>query len=696
MSKWDQQFAPVIALGREVRDGQRQLGNAVIDVVEKGGNLIGEASTGTGKSFATLIPLINAVKKAKSEKKTYRAVVSTETLILQGQIFTKDLPFLYGIYGGFTYHKLMGRSNYLCLNAADNNKIGLARLSTTVEKLKARKDNLGAGEKQDVERVLGRELDDTEWEKITGSSTFCADNSCTPESCFSSLARKHAKTADIVIVNHSILAIDLEMKLNGTSEEGILGDFEALVVDEAHQLEPTLVKQWTKELTTWELASLSGSIAGGIEIAQGAIANSSMGRLTQGGLDDLEDMFKNIQNFYSLLVAKQGDKWRGSSSALSMKFLSSGDDPRLISAMVEYEEQNPARLAHAEQVLEAAIEYLQKAAIKAKDINLRNRRKVSKGFRCAKDLLDIVKIVSQALETRNGIINQYGIYGAIVDGWEKRDGTQGMTLRLVPLDVSPKAQYLWHNKTNVFVSATLTDLTDMTFKYAKECVGFPAAKEIRVSSPFDMPEQQLVYMTPATGTKVTEVNGAQFDFKEMVDLINASRGRSLVLFTSRQELDWASNELLQLRNMGYFNYPILIQERDSNKEKLMAEFKSVTDSVLMATKSFFVGIDVPGEALSSVIMAKWTNPQYSVECRQRVEHWGAKGFKRWYEREALTTFQQASGRLIRSSGCKGVVGVLDFRISDTTSNVFKTAKLGVTALGSPTTINMDDVKAFLA
>jgi ATP-dependent DNA helicase DinG len=168
-----------------------------------------------------------------------------------------------------------------------------------------------------------------------------------------------------------------------------------------------------------------------------------------------------------------------------------------------------------------------------------------------------------------------------------------------------------------------------------------------------------------------------------------------VLFTSRKELDWAAEQLKRYQALGHFSYPIYVQEKDSNKNKLMESFKNDVDSVLLATKSFFVGIDVPGESLSLVALVKFPLPRYSAECRQQITHWKNRGFPRWYEREALTIFQQASGRLIRSSGCKGTVALLDWRAMDTTSNVYKTMKLGVESLGSPVTQNLGVVKEFL-
>ena len=701
MTKWDEQFAPILAQGREVREGQRTLGNAIIEAVEKGGNLVAEASTGTGKSLAALVPIITEVLKAKAKNTSYRGVISTETLILQNQIFLKDLPYLSTVYPGFTFSKLMGRANYLCLENAKANVAGNRSLDAIVEKLKTRFDSLQDGERSDVERVLGRKLANEEWDQICGSMGFCSDNQCGAEKCHAAKARKRAKTVDIVVVNHAVLATDLEMRMGATSEaaeDGLLGSFEALVVDEGHQLEPVLVSQWTKELSMWELDRMSGDVSVGIEKGQEAAVNHSIGRVVQTALDDIADVLLNIQKFFTLLAEREGVPWKGYSTAVCMKYLSGGSPQHLIAAMNEYEQENPVRLSSAELTLEEAIKYLKGALEAAKEQKIKGTtRKISKGHRAAKDLLDIVRILSKAMETKDGIISQYGIYGTIVDGWERRNGEHGMTLRMVPLDVSPKAQYLWHTRTNVLLSATLTDLTDGSFRYARECVGFPnSAKEVKVGTPFELATQQLIYITPAREMPVQEIKGAQFNLDEMVGLINASRGRSLVLFTSRIELDWAVDELKQKQMWGQFNYPILVQEKDSDKAALMDQFKSDNSSVLLATKSFFVGIDVPGDSLSQVILAKFPLPRYSVECRQQIQHWRSRKFPRWYERESLTILQQAAGRLIRSSDCRSVVSILDYRASDAKSSVYKTAKIGVDALGSPVTIDINDVSNFFA
>lgn len=696
-TKWADVFAPVMAQGREIREGQAILGQAIIDAVEQKTSIAAEASTGTGKSFASLIPLIVQIQKAKKAKKPYRAIVSTETLILQRQLIDKDLPFLATLYKDFTYRKLMGRSNYLCFEVARGAAVGDSYMSAMIEKLKVRQANLGDGEKEDCERVLGREITKEQWDRIASTSNFCPDNQCSGEKCFSTRARALAMSADLVVVNHAILAVDVDMKVSSGDalSDGMLGQFEALVVDEGHQLEPALVSAWTKELSERDLNKMSASVAEGVEQAKNYSTNHQIGRTVNDAIEDLHDMLDNIKTYYMLLNAKTGEEWHGSSTSLSLKYPLGRPSAELGAAMEEFETVNPGRLQRAEQGLMDAYQYLFPTVKKATEDGIKGIRKMRKGLTATRDLLEIVKIISKALETKDGIISQYGTYGALVDGFEKQDGTPWMKIRLIPLDVSTRAKALWGKpggQTNILLSATLTDLTDGSFRYARECIGFPDGKDVRVDSAFNLQQQQLVYITPANRERA---ENAQYSFSELLSLIQVSKGRALVLFTSRRELDWAAEQLTTLKHQGQFPWQLLVQTKDADKKKLVETFKDDVSSVMLATKSFFVGIDVPGEALSLLALVKWPNPPYSAECRQQITHWRTRGFSRWYERESLTLFQQASGRLIRSSGCKGVVAVLDFRANDAESNVFKTAKLGVTTLKSPITQDLATVKSFL-
>lgn len=692
MTTWDSIFAPFLSQGREVREGQRMLGNAIIQAIENGGSLVSEAPTGTGKSAASLIPVINRILERKAQNKSYRAAVSTETITLQNQLIDKDLPYFQSVYPGFTYRKLMGRSNYVCLNQAKLNARGDAPLNALVTRLEARKGQLGDGELKDAEKVLGRELDAETWSRLTGSSNFCGDNKCNTDNCYSTLARAKALTADIVICNHSLLAVDTEMKTGDAFGDGLLGMLDCLVVDEAHALEPVLVDQWTKELTQWELDDMSSSVLDAIDKGRNLVRDEKIKDNTGRALDGLSDVLTNIRKFYIAIDSKENGDWAKASVAMCIKRLNS-PTPGMLALMDEYETENPQRLEAADEQLEATIEYLKKAVDRAAELETRGRRDINKGHRAAKDLQGMVKIMRQALSSKDGIVQDYGTYGAIVDGWVRKNGEPGMTIRLVPLDVSAKAKGIWEGvRTNILLSATLTDLTDGSFNYARQSVAFPDGPELRVPSPFELHKCQLVYVSPAQGQKV---EGAEYDFDELVKLLKISKGRALVLFTSRRELDEAADRLRYLQSIGEFNYQIFVQEKDSNKEKLREAFREDTHSVLLATKSFFVGVDISGESLSLVALAKFPNPRWSPECQQRVTYWRTRGFYSWYEREALTVFQQAAGRLIRSSSDRGVVALLDHRAADIGTKVAKASITGVRALGSPYTFNLDAVQNFL-
>lgn len=698
MTSWAELFAPVAAQGRDIREGQAILGQAVIDCIDKGGSLIGQAGTGTGKSFATLIPIIHAVHKAKAKDKLYKGVVSTETITLQQQLFLKDLPFLHSLYGNFTYRKLMGRTNYVCFDSAKVQAKGNSSIDSMLQKLKTRADQLGDGEYGDVQRVLKKEITKEEFAMLAGSSQFCSDNQCKPEKCWSTLARNRAMSADIVVVNHALLATDIEMKVSaggGAFSDGLLGQIDTLVVDEGHSLEPVLVSQWTKEITDWELSNMISNVDTGIDTALSYTQGASVAGEVGFALEGVQDVLNNIQKFFYRLAEKEKQKWSDYSGALSMKYLSGSDSPALLALMREYEEDNPKRLQKAEVALEKAIKYLDHSAEVCREQKGTGLRFINKGLRASKDLLESVRIIGKALETKDGIVNQWGTFGCSIDGWTRqRDGSPGMTLRLVPLDVSARAKAIWAEvRSCVLLSATLTDLTDGSFKYARQCVAFPDGPEVDVNSPFSLSTQQLIYITKADREPA---DLGVYSFEELVDLLLVTKGRALVLFTARKELDWAAQKLLQMRATGHFPYKVLVQERDSDKDKLAKQFKEDTHSVLIATKSFFTGFDAPGETLSLVAMCKFPLPRYSVECKQQMAHWRTRGFPKWYERKALTDMEQAFGRLIRSDGCRGILALMDFRVMDVNQRVYQTAKLGVNSVGSPITQDLNAVGTFLS
>lgn len=689
-------FAPTLQkLGLEVRPQQRHLGWAVVDSIENGKNLVGEARTGTGKSYAYLVPAIYA--KKNSDKRT---VVSTETTALQDQLTKKDLPRLFEIYGGFKFRSLKGRSWYFCSNRARMMARGNNQIHGIVQTLEAHMGGgLGDGERLDCERRLGHELTKDEWDSICGSTEFCADNRCEEKKCFAARARSLAQDADIVVTNHAMLRTDAEMRADDAS---ILGDYDILVVDEAHTLEHVLVDGWTESTSPWEIDQAKTSILDGMQKSQAAVSpDFVLEESVLRAFDDFELVLKNITKFFKMRAERSSNgrdvKWNRENYPLSEVYLAGVPSQSMLDAMTEYETLTPKRIRKLAETLERAEKYLKNAAETAEDQSIGGRRKIRKGLRAAKRTRELLELVEKSLATRDGIIMHFGVpFGVIVEGMVRRNREESVRLKVVPLDVSGRcAQLIWPDKVCILLSATLTDPTDGTFTYTAASLGLVDYQTVMVDSPFTYATQQLVYVTPAT-SPIVDVVGARYAIDELVELIYASSGRTLVLFTARAELDDAHEQLVYLQNTGHFPFPIYYQDKDIPKQKLVDAFKQDEHSVLLATKSFFTGVDFPGATCTTVAICKFPLPQYNTLCKQQITWWRSRGFHRWYERESLLVFAQAAGRLIRSETDHGVVALLDQRCANPSENVYKTAVIGITATGSQITQSMADVKDFLA
>lgn len=694
--KWSEYFQPISAQGWSIREGQQELGNAIIATLEQGGTLVGEASTGTGKSVAAAVPLIKKIQEAHKNKETYRAAISTETLTLQRQLDTKDLPFLQKLYGGFTFKKLMGRSNYVCFNRMKEESVGNPTIKNIFHTLDARRNGLGNGEKSDVERVLGKEISQDTFSRLCGATDYCADNKCEEEDCYSMKARAEALKADIVVCNHAILAIDFEMKQTA-SEDGMLGPINAIVVDEAHTLEDVLSNQWTEKYTEWEIHEHLERFVNGVAIASSFKPELDRKSESSELLDSVVEFFDTTKKFFSSLEDKYGNKWEGSENAFCMKFVTA-PSPRLRTLMNDYESLGPAI---CETILNQEATYNKLLMSGLSDMiepgsgaSKKDKANVRKALTSLKYLVNMADLIGQAMDSRDGIVKSNGItYGLTISGWVKKTGEQGMTIRAIPIDLSSRASKIWLSATSsILISATLQDLTARNFKYFKRSLGIPHAREIKVASPFLMHNQQLVYVSDKVEPPE---DGTVFSVEEIVKSVEASQGRALILFTSRRDLEMANQKLLDYKIAGRFPYVMYVQTPDADKSKLVEDFKNNTFSVLLGLKSMFTGIDIPGSSLSNVIICRFPLSRYSVECKMKIQYWRENGFPNWYSRDSLTVFQQAAGRLIRSEECIGVVSILDQRVSTANTTVYKTAKVGIESLGSRVTWSLDDVRNHL-
>ncbi len=699
MKMWAEQFKPISDKGMDLRAGQETLGNAIITTIEQGGILVGQAQTGTGKSLATSIPLISKIHEAHALKRTFRGVISTETITLQTQLAEKDLPFLLETYGGFTFTKLLGRSNYLCINQAKQNAIGSPQVEMLVRTLEKYMPNFQNGEYADVCKGTGKYIDKDMWSKITGSSEFCASNKCGDEFCYSTKARGRALKSDIVVVNHALLGMDYEIKSSGRSgpeSEGLLGDYNALIVDEAHKLEEVLSSQWTEKMTEWEINDHTTRLVTGLQTGNSFHRDPALLADVESFMSELMKFFGTTMKFFSAIEDKYDREWAGSETALSLKYLTS-PSPKLLSLMEEFETLGPALMDLAPDLMAKVEKYLAIAVEEMVDqkVNKKLIAEVRKARTSTKYLKNLCSIIGKSLNSEDATISHGGTtYGVVCEGWVRsKDNTKGMTIRCFPIDISGKLKEMWKTiPATALLSATLTDLTEGNFRYFKASLGIDQCREVDVRSPFALMDQQLVYVTAQTYQKE---ESTVFAVEELVDLVNTAGGRSLILFTSRRDILMAQEALIGYKLAGRFNYTMYVQEPDSDKAKLVEDFKQDTHSVLLGLKSMFTGIDVPGESLSLVVICRFPMPRYSTECKMRITYWRKRKFPEWYTREALTVFQQAAGRLIRTESCVGVVALIDQRAFDAGSNVQKATITGTTALGSRVTHIMSEVGTHL-
>lgn len=657
------------------RSSQRALGDAVWNVMRDGGTLVSECPVGTGKSVAYLLPAVEQVKQKR------RVVVSTETTNLQDQLVDKDLPMVHTALGGFTFASLKGRSWYLCENRA-----GLRHW--VLDKCKGK--DIKNGERREVERAVGRRLRDDEWREVSGDTEYCAQNRCQPERCYSARARARALDVDIVVTNHSLLAVNAEVD--------VLGGFHHLVVDEAHTLERVLIDTWSTSMSPYEMSQDIESVWKGIDACDlrytqsvGDIEEAT--RLIREGMKSIVKLFLSLyQRNNGTVVDETG--WKRESFTLSQVYLSGNVTEPLRVKLQEYELDAPGRFEKASKLYQRAWKALDDAAEEATS----GKRKIRKGATAARRLWVITASLAGSIVTRDGIIMKYGVPNVVVgEGRKPWKGDFDVLVKSVPLDISREAREgLWDGlKSVTLVSGTLRDEMDGSFRYVKDSLGLPdACTELVVPAVFDYQSKQLVYVSPGMEETV-QVPGARYSFKELVDVLRATDGRALVLFTATAEMEFAAAGLRAMVAGGEFQHRVLVQEKGVSKPDLVREFMSDTSSVLLGSKSFFTGVDFPGESCSVVVLCKFPLPQWNSVCRAQNTWWMKRGHKKWYDREALQVFKQANGRLIRNETDRGVIAILDQRASDPREKIQKLVGVEVTATGSHVTSDIEEMKKWL-
>jgi predicted DnaQ family exonuclease/DinG family helicase len=627
--------------GYEHREPQLQMLLAVAQIQARGGTLIVEAGTGTGKSLAYLVPSI-----ARAVGHGERVVVSTNTHTLQEQLMGKDLPGLREwLPWDFKACLLKGRSNYVSLRRW---RRFLAEPCKDSDELKFKLKVLmwlhttESGDRSEL-RIHGRE--EVLWANIASDPLDCVGIHCTKEDCYVHRARAEAEAADLIVVNHSLLLADAEVG------GGLLPDFDHLVIDEAQHLEEAATRGLRQEVDGPGLLALLERLAKGgdgllSELQRQPHLGSSDEAFGQAIPSSLA-AGERVRILFDLsahwVAAKLGDMERKDESL------------RLTPVLREDEGWPEVSLAaeNAVTALTALDAGLRRAVAGVRD--WLGGSEPDQGIRELEIIRGRVDAATRVIDEALLTPDNNRVYWFTVLA-----RTETLLLRAAPINVGflLRDRVYAERRSTVFTSATLA--VGGSFDYFRSRVGLgPEVEEVILSSPFDFLHQALVCLP-------TDLVGPEDDaFDQQVTDVVASvarrvGGRTLVLFTSHRQLRDVHTALKHRTDLD--EVLILGQGVDGQRRQLLKAFEEAERPLLLGTASFWEGIDVPGERLSCVIMVRLpfpvpSEPVYAARAEQVRD-----GFNQLALPQAALRLKQGFGRLIRRSTDRGAVVILDNRI----------------------------------
>jgi ATP-dependent DNA helicase DinG len=643
----------------EHRPQQLEMAAAVAEALQRGEHLVAEAGTGTGKSFAYLVPAImyatadqgrlqpsgksHAAGKATASSRTGddtadqqqrapRVLISTHTISLQEQLIAQDIPLLNSVIPReFSAVLVKGRSNYISLRRLKNADTRAAMLFNTDEQLgqlRALKNWAKETTDGSLASVPFKPIP-TVWEEVASDTGNCLGKRCdTFAQCHYFQARRRASHAQLLIVNHAMFFSDLALRRLGVS---LLPDYDAVVLDECHTIE--------------------------------AVAGDYLGiRLTSSQIDYQLNKLYNDRTQKGLLIThdlkalqRMVDQCRFATSNYFADILDWWDKKG----------DTNGRVNTAGIVDNVVSEPLEELAGRIKHFaNSLDDESEKKNFDSAHD-----RLLGLSAELKNW--NQQNLQDAVywIERESARRGFERVTLAAAPIDVGATLRSeLFQNqaiKSVIMTSATLAVGNDERFRFFRSRIGLSGGMSVRVGSPFRYDQQAEVILV--TGLPDPSAQRAAFEAAlpaQIKRFITKTDGHAFVLFTSYDLLKRSAAAVLPwLTEQGML---LLSQAGDQNRTQLIEQFKSNRRSVLFGTDSFWQGVDVPGDALQNVIITKlpFSVPDHPLlQARlEAIRQGGGNPFNEYQLPESVIKFRQGFGRLIRTATDRGIVVVLDPRI----------------------------------
>jgi len=579
----------------------------VASVLDEGGVLLAEAGTGTGKTLAYLVPAILS---------GHRVLVSTGTKNLQEQIYFKDLPALAKTLPiEFKAAYMKGRANYLCLHRLDQ-----ARASMAEGLLDSIAAWASATETGDRAELADLPDDSGIWQEIAATGETCLGAECPQyQQCFVTRMRQRAAEADLVIVNHHLLCADAAVRESSYGE--VIPECAQLVLDEAHQLEDVATQYFGLSVSNFRIDELVRDVERSLgraigdpegELQRAASRVSDHGRALFGNLA----MARRMRGRYGEDRIRVTAEWFGDIIGDGLALATALDGLEAVMALAggaqKGQEPNEDALSFARRAGEVRdhLEFLLAAADPA---------------------------FVYFLETRG----------------------RGVFLRAAPIDVSAIIQKHVFKRMRATVLTSATLAVAGSFDYVRQRLGIADAVELRVASEFDFGRQSLLYlprrMPPPKSPQFSDAVARQVE-----EILRRTAGRAFVLFTS-----YAMMHAVYEALMGQIAFPMFVQGT-APRSTLLDQFRTTPHAVLLATSSFWQGVDVVGEQLSCVIIDKlpFASPGDPITAAriEAITAGGGDAFNDYQVPLAILALLQGMGRLIRHRTDRGVLAVLDPRL----------------------------------
>ena len=656
--------AAVASFGGTRRDGQHEMSNAIENAMTSGDHLLVQAGTGTGKSLGYIIPAILRAAYAHRRNGNHRTVIATATIALQRQLVSSDLPramkaLRQNLDTDVQFAVLKGRNNYICLDKfhRDNNadtdeenlslfEAGTSYLARQAKKLRQWVSSTQTGDKDD----FGEDVDPRLWRSMSVSGRECiGKNKCAwGEQCFAETAREKAYDSDIIVTNHTMLALDV------IEQVPILPEHKIVVIDEAHEL----VDQTTKALSG-ELSAVM------IERAAGLVRKFVEPQSHELLLDAADEFGKALENCDTNFAVAQIEEIVGS---LKSALIQVKEACKTVSGEISMSSTDDTDVASAKQRAKVAI-----SEIGTSSVNLLGTDKdnvtwldktrtptlhhaplsVSSYLRDALFTQHTIVLTSATLQVGGSMDNTARAVGLIEQpsGVESVDGQH--------FDDVPARDVDSERLASDTEDPTASPLDDDPWGEQKlSWVG------LDVGSPFQYQHQAILYCAAHLPAPMSD-GIAEQAFDELAELIDAAGGRSLCLFSSWRSVERAG-EYLSVRFASKEDRPLIVAKRGDATPALVEKFRANPRATLLGTRSFWQGIDVPGPtctmvAIDRIPFPRPDEPVYSARA-QRATQAGLNGFTAVSVPHAALLLAQGVGRLIRSTDDRGVVAILDSRL----------------------------------